>query len=167
MKYALAILVLLAFSAPMRADSVTDYTFNFTGQGVSGSGTFQTEPSQCGVEGCYVLNLAGEVNGTNIVDDPEPASVLQGSPDQPFSDYSVLQFALDGTQTFIAWAQEGPLDGIVFYGNGWDGIGDVVVDFTLTDPVATPESGTLLLLAIGLLAVAAGFLARRISVDTA
>jgi hypothetical protein len=166
MKYGLAILVLLAFSAPMRADSVTDWAFNFTGQGVSGSGTFQTDSSQCGFYGCLVLNLSGNVNGTDITPDPAPASMLQsdGSPDQLFAGDSVLQFALDGTQTWIEWGQEDPLAGnIWFFGNGWDNLGAIAVDFTLTDPVATPEPGMLPLCIIGLLAVAAGFLARRVT----
>ena len=154
MKCSIAALALLVFSTAAHADTTTDWTFTFTGQGVSGSGEFTTDSSQCGSFGCVVSGLEGEVNGTALA--PESSILQSAGPNDPFADSSVFQFALDGTTTWIEWGQEAPLAGSIwFFGNGWDGIGDVPIDLTVVDPVNTPEPGTLLLFAIGLAAVCA------------
>jgi hypothetical protein len=133
--------VLLALAVSIRADN---YTFSFTGPGASGTSTFQIDPSQCGSDGCLVLDLSGEVNGTDLVADPAPASILQSDgPSNLFSGYSVFQFALDGTQTWIEWDQfpTSSLEGILFYGNGWDSIGDVMIEsrFGSAEQAEQPE----------------------------
>jgi hypothetical protein len=92
MKYVLAVLVSLAFSAPMHADS--DFTFSFTeiptingingynpgpDPGLSGSGSFTVVPDESEWPfGYIVTSLTGEMNG-------QPMELVEGelNLDQP------------------------------------------------------------------------------------
>jgi hypothetical protein len=167
MKYALAILVLLSFSAPMRADSVTDFTFSFTGPGYSGSGSFVGTPVGGVSSDDTISSLDGTMNGQamDLVSGTVNTETLSAA---PFL-YAGLLFSIGGQDYLIAGNDMDPYLGPTIIGRDGPLYGaEASIAMTVTDPAppTVPEPGVLELCSIGLLAVAAGFLARRVAVGS-
>lgn len=140
-----------------RADTTTLWDFSFvsdTGsQAFTGSGSFETSGTPIPLYGYPVLSLDGDLNGQPMALIPDLSDALYGQ----WFDPGALQFSVGGADYSIYYYDLplpafGPGDVITTPGGGIEGISLSMID---PAPVATPESGTWFLLAIGLAAVIA------------
>lgn len=148
-----AVVLLLASAATARADS---FTFDFSGQDVSGSGSFLTDPLVMYPGGGYELtSLNGEMNGQSMelvygalnYEDAFEGTVGDGTGD--------LVFTVGGVEYAIFEPDMGPDIGYQLWLGGLDADLPTPITFSVADPVPTdtPESGTLLLCVLGMLTV--------------
>jgi hypothetical protein len=159
--------LLLFFVHPAEADTF-DFTFVSLNGAVAGSGTFSTLPFDTApdgevlplLEGYFITSLDGQVNGIPMIllpgsfmnsftNAPLPLNV----PLIPFNQFDflhgTLSFTLDGEDCEIVDSQQGPLVGFTFFAApGIQGISSQEIALQVID---TPESGSILFLALGLL----------------
>jgi hypothetical protein len=161
MKFVLGTLLVLMFTVTASADSVWTYT----GNSVSGSSNVpMTNPCGCAIDGTVTLNAAGSavawdftVDGltlTNLNSHGQINDDLNGAnPNRPFYTWRIVLSGPNGSQvassfdgsTFEATDSAVAAGSLFMFEEGNPG--------AWTDAVATPEPGTGLLIAGGLLAV--------------